>query len=255
VPRTSPARTALAALLIALVPAAGAGAVEVEPAPVDPGPVKQAASAERISDERTLSRWGFAQRREPVRSGPGTAAPSFTRLRMTTELGSAEVYLALRRRLDDAGEPWLQVRVPSPPNGQTGWVPESALGELYVVRTMLQINLGRRRAKLFRDGRPVWSAPVAIGRRGTPTPRGRYYVRERLHLGRSGGPYGAFAFGTSAYSEKLSDWPGGGVIGIHGTNEPRLIPGRVSHGCVRLRNAHVLRLRRLMGLGTPIWIR
>ena len=24
----------------------------------------------------------------------------------------------------------------------------------------------------------------------------------------------------------LSDWPGGGVIGIHGTNQPQLIPGR-----------------------------
>jgi hypothetical protein len=32
---------------------------------------------------------------------------------------------------------------------------------------------------------------------------------------------GAFAFGTSAYS-KLTDWPGGRIVGMHGT------PGRVS---------------------------
>jgi len=56
-------------------------------------------------------------------------------------------------------------------------------------------------------------------------------------------------------SAGLSDWPGGGVIGVHGTDEPGLIPGRVSHGCVRLRNGDVNRLRRLMGLGTPILIR
>jgi len=31
--------------------------------------------------------------------------------------------------------------------------------------------------------------------------------------------YGPVAFGTSAYA-RLSDWPGGGVVGIHGTNEP-----------------------------------
>ena len=39
---------------------------------------------------------------------------------------------------------------------------------------------------------------------------------------------GAFAFETSGYS-KLSDWPGGGVVGVHGTNTPWLIgPGRLA---------------------------
>ncbi|MGZ5332606.1 MAG: L,D-transpeptidase, partial [Solirubrobacterales bacterium] len=90
---------------------------------------------------------------------------------------------------------------------------------------------------------------------GTPTPRGHFYVRERLPLSRPGGVYGLFAFGTSAYSPGLSDWPGGGVVGIHGTNQPQLIPGTVSHGCVRVRNSDIRGLRRLMGLGTPVWIR
>lgn len=58
-----------------------------------------------------------------------------------------------------------------------------------------------------------------------------------------------------APSRVLTDWPGGGYIGIHGTNRPELIPGRISHGCIRLRNADVLRLARLMPLGTPISIR
>ena len=61
------------------------------------------------------------------------------------------------------------------------------------------------------------------------------------------------AFGTSAYS-KLSDWPGGGVVGIHGTNEPGLIPGRPSHGCIRVRNRDIVRLGRLMPIGTPVRI-
>ena len=67
--------------------------------------------------------------------------------------------------------------------------------------------------------------------------------------------YGPVAFGTSARSPILTDWPGGGVVGIHGTDLPELIPGRVSHGCIRLRNADVRRLGRLMPLGTPITIR
>jgi lipoprotein-anchoring transpeptidase ErfK/SrfK len=45
------------------------------------------------------------------------------------------------------------------------------------------------------------------------------------------------------------------VVGIHGTDAPQLLPGRVSHGCIRLRNDAILRLARLMPLGTPVSIR
>jgi lipoprotein-anchoring transpeptidase ErfK/SrfK len=66
--------------------------------------------------------------------------------------------------------------------------------------------------------------------------------------------YGPVAFGTSARSAVLTDWPGGGYIGIHGTNAPELLPGRVSHGCVRMRNEDIVELGRLMPVGTPLTI-
>jgi len=70
-----------------------------------------------------------------------------------------------------------------------------------------------------------------------------------------GGPfYGPYALGTSAYAPTLSEWPGGGEVGIHGTDEPTLIPGRPSHGCVRLRNTDISRLWPLISVGTPIEI-
>ena len=62
------------------------------------------------------------------------------------------------------------------------------------------------------------------------------------------------AFGTSARSSVLTEWPDGGFVGIHGTDAPQLIPGRVSHGCIRLRNPDILRLARLMPVGTPVTI-
>ena len=89
----------------------------------------------------------------------------------------------------------------------------------------------------------------------TPTPAVDTYVRERIVPTDPSGIYGVFAFGLAAYSRTLTDWPGGGQIGIHGTNRPELLPGRVSHGCVRLRNADIVRLSRLMPLGTPVRIR
>jgi len=44
------------------------------------------------------------------------------------------------------------------------------------------------------------------------------------------------------------------VIGIHGTDEPQLIPGRPSHGCVRMRNRDITRLWQLIQVGTPVEI-
>ena len=43
-------------------------------------------------------------------------------------------------------------------------------------------------------------------------------------------------------------------IGIHGTDRPELIPGRISHGCIRMRNADILALAKLMPIGTPLTI-
>jgi lipoprotein-anchoring transpeptidase ErfK/SrfK len=42
------------------------------------------------------------------------------------------------------------------------------------------------------------------------------------------------------------------VVGIHGTDEPQLVPGRPSHGCMRLHNADITRLWHLISVGTPI---
>jgi lipoprotein-anchoring transpeptidase ErfK/SrfK len=42
------------------------------------------------------------------------------------------------------------------------------------------------------------------------------------------------------------------VVGLHGTNEPNLIPGRPSHGCIRLRNRDIVRLYRMAPTGTPV---
>jgi lipoprotein-anchoring transpeptidase ErfK/SrfK len=33
-----------------------------------------------------------------------------------------------------------------------------------------------------------------------------------------------------------------------------LIPGRISHGCIRMRNTDILHLSRLMPVGTPLTV-
>jgi lipoprotein-anchoring transpeptidase ErfK/SrfK len=133
-------------------------------------------------------------------------------------------------------------------------VPRDALGEFRVVRKALIVNRKTLRATLYRNGRRIFRARIGIGKRGTPTPGGRFYVREKFKV-RGNGLYGVRAIGTSAYAPTLSDWPNGGVVGLHGTDQPHLIPGRPSHGCVRFRNRDIKRLYRLLPRGTPVQIR
>jgi lipoprotein-anchoring transpeptidase ErfK/SrfK len=149
---------------------------------------------------------------------------------------------------------WVRVRLPVLPNGTTGWVPRSTLRGYQQVRTELVVDRARLTATLRRDGRVVFRAPVGIGRARWPTPTGHFTVRSKL-TDYASPFYGPIAFGTTARSAVLTDWPAGGFIGIHGTNQPQLIPGRVSHGCIRLRNHDLLRLARLLPVGTPLTIR
>jgi hypothetical protein len=180
-------------------------------------------------------------------------ARAVARLRYFTEDRLPEVYVALEQAAGNDGRTWVRVRVPRRPNGTTGWVPRAALNDWHVATNFLAIDRRRHAATLYHGGRVLWRSRVGVGKRSTPTPTGRFYVRERIR-NLAGSPiYGPIAFGTSAYS-RLSDWPGGGVIGIHGTNEPNLIPGAISHGCVRVPNPAIRRLARLLTVGTPVRI-
>lgn len=245
-------RNIAAAVLAAVVlTAAGAGAAQAQ-APVAQ-PDEALTGAVRLSNETTLTRYAYALFTALARRRPTTGSPVAGRLRFTTEDGFAEPYLLLRTAVDRRGRQWVQLRLPRRPNGTTGWVVRAALARFHAVRTQLRINRSTLRATLYRDGRRIWSSRVGVGKAGTPTPRGRFWVREGFRVREKNSLYGPYAFGTSAYSV-LSDWPGGGVVGIHGTNQPELIPGRPSHGCVRLPNAAILRLKRLMPVGTPVRI-
>ncbi len=199
----------------------------------------------------------FSNSAHPVRTSrvrvrPSRKARIIDRLRLFTEDGFAEIYLLLLRRTTRHGT-WIRIGLPGRPNGRKGWVPRSALGGFRRSTGAVVINRAARRLTFFRGGRVSWSAPAGIGAPGTPTPAGRFWVREQFPV-RPGSIYGSYAFGTSAYS-RLSEWPGGGVIGIHGTDSPWLIPGRPSHGCIRLRNAAIRRLAGQLTTGATVLIR
>src|SRR5206468_3404331 len=118
---------------------------------------------------------------------------------------------------------------------------------------LLRIDLRRHRLTLLRRGAVVERAPIGVGQAVTPTPSGVYFLTELFRLTNPGGPYGPYGFGLSAYSNVLHEFAGAnGQIGIHGTNDPAGIGHDVSHGCIRMKNAEIVRLARLLPLGTRV---
>ena len=219
-------------------------------------PAAEDASPERfvLSDSATETyRWAFIRHRTVARARPSFSARALTRIQYRTP----ELYRNVVQVLDGIrypnGQTWVRVRLAVLPNGSTGWVPRGALTAFNKTHKRLVISHGTLRATLYNRGRPIFKTIVGVGQSHWPTPRGQFYVREKLS-GYYAPSYGPRAFGLNARSSVLTDWPGGGFIGIHGTDAPGILPGRVSHGCVRMRNPAILRLFRLMPLGTPVQI-
>ena len=231
-------------------PAPAQAAPALAPAPA---PAFTVGTPVPLGNGRNESRWSPVRRAVSARVRPAPGAAVVARLGTRTPERTTNIVAVLARATAADGSVWVKARLPVLPNGTTGWVPRSALGGYATVTTRLVVDRRRLNATLLRDGRRVLRVPIGIGMPATPTPAGEFYVRNRLTRFRS--PfYGPVAFGTSARSPTVTDWPGGGFVGIHGTDRPDLLPGRVSHGCIRMRNTDVRRLARLMPIGTPVSI-
>ncbi len=206
----------------------------------------------KLADDK-VARWAQVLTRAVVRSQPRASSRAVTKLDTMTTDGTHNIVLVLNQTDTSPTQTWYRVRLPILPNNSTGWVQSSALGPLYKVNTHLYIDRAHFRATLKRNGRTVFTSIVGVGRSIWPTPRGEFYIRDKL-TNFNDPFYGPIAFGTSARSATLTDWPGGGFVGVHGTNQPEILPGRVSHGCIRMPNASILKLARLMPVGTQLTI-
>lgn len=105
----------------------------------------------------------------------------------------------------------------------------------------ITVNLSTKRLALYKNGSPIDSYPVGVGKMLTPTPSGTYTIINKVS--NPGGPFGAMWMGLSKPH-----------YGIHGTNDPSSIGKLVSHGCIRMYNKDVLELSRLVSIGTPVTI-
>jgi len=184
-----------------------------------------------------------------VHADPSATSPVVTTLQDKTKLGSKTTLLVL-----DTKDDWIQVSLPTRPNGSKGWVSKSDV-QPRTNDLMVNVDLSARKLTVLKGGQPILETPVAVGSDATPTPTGTYYITDLLQTPNAKGDYGPFAFGLSGHSDKLTEFAGGdGQIGIHGTNDASSIGKAVSHGCVRLPNDVITKLASSTPLGTPVVI-
>jgi L,D-transpeptidase-like protein len=187
----------------------------------------------------------------PARTQPSPHASIIRTMHQFRDDYRIQEILAVQTKTGTDGKPWYKISIPMRPNGTMGWIPARSVS-LSPTVSQIVIHRAARTIDVYWNGKHALHAIVAVGAPHMETPLGHFYVAARFV------PYqdpflGVFAVETTAYS-KLTEWPGGGVVGIHGTSMPQLLGQAVSHGCVRVSNTTAAALRKLAPLGTPIWI-
>jgi lipoprotein-anchoring transpeptidase ErfK/SrfK len=149
---------------------------------------------------------------------------------------------------------WAEIELPIRPDGSTGWIRTRRV-QLSRTSYWIDVDLARRLLTVGDGAHVLLRTSVAVGAAATPTPTGRTFVWESLRLEDPHGAYGPYILGLAMYSDALRMFNGGDAqIGIHGNDEPATIGEAASNGCVRLPNALIARLVRLLPLGTPVTI-
>ncbi|GAB4006497.1 L,D-transpeptidase [Nocardioides ultimimeridianus] len=150
----------------------------------------------------------------------------------------------------EAGD-WVQVLLPSRPDGSTGWMQDRRLDHAKT-SYQIQVHLASRQLQLFDGTTLVGSWSVAIGASGTPTPTGRTFLLGQVVD--DGQSYTPIILPLGTHSQTLDSFGGGpGTVAIHGWNDPSVFGQAVSHGCIRVPSDALERLSTIP-LGTAVLI-
>jgi len=227
---------------------AGSLPAAVPSANPSPSPTTQTRPCEQPAFIATVTADEVAARKAPQPSAE--VIQTFPRISV---VGITQVFSVIEEVQGKDGKAWYKALLPVRPNGTTGFIPAKGL-ELTHTSYRLQLDRDRFRLTLFRGCRKVRTFPVGIGTGTTPTPVGKFFLAGLFRPPVTNTVYGAYIYTLSGYSDVLRNWELGGIIGLHGTNDPSSIGRNSSHGCIRMLNEDILTLRKILPLGTPIVI-
>lgn len=207
--------------------------------------------AHKATSYNITTYFAIAQAENPIYRQPSAHSGVLNKLAFYTPDGEALQTYQILGSKRVGRTVWEHIAVPMRPNGQTGWVPRSWLQAPDVSHKLIIVNIPTETLTVYNHGKLILSVPVGTGAPSTPTPTGHFWIAEAFPSHSTF--YGPWAFGTTDRATD-TDFPDDSIVGIHGTNEPWLIPGDPSHGCIRLKNEDILKLKPLVAIGTPVWI-
>lgn len=165
-----------------------------------------------------------------------------------TEYGSPQTLAVAFRK-----GAWLAVRSPALGNKQLGWVHAAPL-RLLRRPVVLEVDLSRRELALRDEQGVERRITVAIGAPATPTPRGEFYVTDKLPGADFGSYYGCCVLALSGRQPNLPQgWSGGDRLAIHGAPTPTWGQA-VSNGCLHADEPDLRYLMKNVALGTRVVI-
>jgi lipoprotein-anchoring transpeptidase ErfK/SrfK len=247
----------LAAIAVALVAAATASALDASHLRARPQafvPFKDAHRLHPLAAERPPA--GVTV--EQVKTGGKVnlhSSPNgrvIARVGSRTDFGSPQTLTVAARRGS-----WLGVINEDVSNGGLAWV--KAQGRALKPRrtdVVLRVNLADKRLELVDGNHVERKMAVGVGRPGSPTPKGRFSVTDKLSGRAYGGTYGCCILALSGRQPNVPPgWQGGDRLAIHGTDSPGTIGTPASAGCLRASDRDLRVLMRRVPLGTPVFIR
>ena len=211
--------------------------------------VADAAQAPKRTEGVTITRYLMS------RMGPSLKARPATHLWTNTGFSNRRaVYPVVKHKFLKDGSEWLQVKTLKGRRQVKVWIPRWATRRVWL-DWLIRVDISSRRTTIYRGGKVVRRYRVVVGAPGTPTPTGRWFVIDRMHLFNAWSQ-GHWALATSAYSRVLKQFDGGdGQVALHARGslgDP--VGTAASHGCVRFNNGDMSWVATHVPNGTPIWI-
>jgi L,D-transpeptidase catalytic domain/Putative peptidoglycan binding domain len=128
--------------------------------------------------------------------------------------------------------------------------------------TVVTIERGAYRLRLFKKLKPVATYPIAVGQAGLETPAGRYTVQNKAvnpswHVPNSSwaGALAGRVIPPGPENPIKARWMGiYDGAGIHGTDAVGSIGTNASHGCIRMLIPDVVELYDKVPVGAPVYI-
>lgn len=176
-----------------------------------------------------------------------------------TQAASAQTETTVQAAVDGSQSEETSILLPPPGLDELAEITETAIAPLSQRKAQrsLVIRLNQRRVYVYENDNLMVSYPVAIGKGGWETPKGEWKVDQMLRNPSWQHPWTGEIVPPGPDNPLGRRWigfwsDGVNAIGFHGTPNENLVGQAVSHGCVRMKNAHIDALFQQIAMGATV---